>query len=209
MPSDGEKIVAASQTENPGDPTSAHNRFLFSHDGFHPTSTMHSVVASEVQTALRTSFPAKFGSSPEMTERELLVNVLGIPVSTGYDEFMAASGVPAALRAPDQDADGDSLGNIMEFFLFGNDPWSGHSPALPALSVDTGGAIPVCVFTWKPRYDSNVYADFVCQRSANMAEWSDVPAGQITANEEGTVTARVPNEGPGRIFLRLKVTVTP
>jgi hypothetical protein len=205
----GVTFINDSDVKTAGDPVSAHNRYIFSHDGFHPTSTVQAVIAQKVQAALAAKYPAKFGSSPPLTDRELLVSVLEIPVSTGFDEFMAASGAPAAQRGADQDADGDGLSNIVEFALAGNNPFGSSAPVLPVSVFDNSGPVPVLKMTWTPRYSSNVYAALVCQQSVALNTWTDVPAAQITANADGSVTARVPRPASGPLFLRLKVTVTP
>ena len=185
------------------DPVAVHNNYLFSHDGFHPTSTMQARIAQVIHAALQAKYPAKFAASPGLSDREILVDVLGLSVSKGYDEYMAAAGVPAADRDPDKDPDSDGLDNIVEWILAGNDPLSGASPALPRPGYDAGaGALTL---TWLPRYASAVYAPVTCQQSGNLTDWTDVPAAQITTSADGTVTARVP--ATTRTFLRLHVVV--
>ncbi len=201
----GVPFINASDTRPLTAPVAVHNNYLFSHDGFHPTSTMQARIAQMIHAALRAKYPAKFTASPVLSDREILVNVLGLSVSKGYDDFMIAAGVPAADRGPDKDPDRDGLDNIVEWILAGNDPLRGTSPALPMPGYDAGaGAITL---TWLPRYESTVYASVACQQSTDLSAWADVPAAQLTNNADGTVTARVP--ATDRTFLRLHVTVTP
>lgn len=201
----GVTFINTSDNVTPPLPVSAHNRYLFSHDGFHPTTTIQAVIAQTIHAALRAKYPAKFSASPGLTDREILTDILGIPVNAGYDDFMAAAGVPAAQRGPDKDPDGDGLLNIMEWILAGNDPLHGSAPALPQPGYDTAAA--TFTLTWRPRYENFVYASVICQQSTRLSTWTDVPAAQLTTNTDATVTARVP--ASGSIFLRLKVTVTP
>ena len=205
----GVTFINGSDVKTAGDPVSAHNRYVFSHDGFHPTSTLQAVVAQKIQAALAVKYPAKFGASTPLTDREVLSSVLTIPVNTGYNEFMSASGAPVALQGADLDADGDGLANIVEFALAGNAAYSASAPALPVSSLDNSGQTPTLVMTWIPRYASNVFAAITCQQSSALNLWTDVPAGQISANPDGSVTARVPRPASGPLFLRLKVTSTP
>ena len=61
-------------------------------------------MAQQVQAALRAKAPAVFEASPALTDREIIVTVLGIAADTGFNEFMAASGAPTDRRGPTQDA---------------------------------------------------------------------------------------------------------
>jgi len=189
------------------DPPSAHNRYLFSHDGFHPGTTLHAIVSQRVQAALRARSPAVFSSSPALTDREVIVTVLGLPADTGFAEFMAASGAPADQRGPADDPDGDGLTNVAEFALAGNVPF----PDGP-LSLPTGGleaATSSVTLSWQPRFESNIYASITCQSSPDFTTWTDVPAGHITTAPDGVKTARVPAGEASRLFLRLKFTTVP
>lgn len=201
----GVTFLNASDTLPSTASTTLHNDYLFSHDGFHSTTTLQARIAQLVHGALRAKYPAKFSSSPELTDREILTSVLGLSVSKGYDDFMAAAAVPAAQRAPDKDPDGDGMLNIMEWILAGNDPASAAASVLPQPGYDTATA--AFTLTWNPRYASTAYASVTCQQSSTLSTWTDVPAASITFNAGGTVTARVPASSP--LFLRLKVTVTP
>jgi len=204
----GIQFANAADTQPASAPTPAHNRFIFSHDGFHPTSTFQGRVAEAIQQKVREKWPAVFGASVQIANRELVTTILGIPARTGFDEFMAASGAPAALRGETSDADGDGLGNLLEFSLAGNNPWSNGRPVLPAPAIESSPAAALSL-TWTPAYKENIFASLVCQQSSTLTTWTDVPAAQITANVDGTVTARVPQAGAGRVFLRLKATAIP
>jgi len=201
------QIANASDTQPAGATAAAHNRFIFSHDGFHPITSFQGRVAQAIQLRMREKWPAVFGASPQITDRELATDILTIPARTGFDEFMAASGAPAGLRGEGADADGDGLSNLVEFALAGNNPWSGSTPVTARASFESA-PVPALAFTWTPSCERNIFANIVCQQSANLSGWTDVPAAQITENADGSVTARVP-QGSGDLFMRLKITATP
>jgi phospholipase/lecithinase/hemolysin len=203
----GVSFVNGSDVKLATDPPAAHNRYLFSHDGFHPGTTLHAFVAQRIQAALRAHAPAVFGSSPVLTDREVIVDVLGIPAATGFNEFMAASGAPPDQRAPDDDADGDGLVNLGEFSLDGNTAFPAGPLVLPTGGYDASGN--AVTLTWKPRYESDIYATITCQSSSDFTTWTDVPAAHITTAGDGTKTARVPAADQTRRFLRLKFTAAP
>lgn len=186
-------------------PASAHNAYLFSHDGFHPTTTVQATIAQQVQQAFMSKWPALYGTSLPLTDREVVKDVLGLPVSKGFDDYMVASGVPSGQRGTTDDPDGDGLKNIVEFALAGQHPMQRAADA--GLQPQTAGSN--ATLTWMPRFDSNIYAAISCEQSTTLSGWTDVPAGQIMVNPDGTVTATVPQPVSGPLFLRLKVTVTP
>lgn len=190
-----------------GAPRGAHNRFLFSHDGFHPGTALQALVARRVHAALRAKAPDVFGASAPITDRELLVTVLGIPADTGFTEFMATSGAPPDQRGPGDDPDGDGLPNIGEFSLADNSPFPGGAIALPVPGADLPNAS--ATLTWRPRFQSNVYAAITCQSSSDLKNWNDVPAAQITVAPDGAHTARVPVGANPHLYLRLRFTATP
>jgi phospholipase/lecithinase/hemolysin len=200
----GVTFINGSDVRTATDPPAAHHRYLFSHDGFHPGTTMHAIVSQRVQAALRAKAPAVFGTSPVLTDREVIVDVLGIPAATGFNEFMAASGAPADRRGPHDDADADGLVNLGEFSLDGNTAFPGGPVVLPAGGYDPSDT--TVTLTWKPRYESNIYAAINCQSSPDFATWTDVPAENIATAADGTRTARVPAAGRSNLYLRLKFT---
>ncbi|MFN0126958.1 MAG: SGNH/GDSL hydrolase family protein [Verrucomicrobiales bacterium] len=189
------------------DPPAAHNRYIFSHDGFHPGTAMHALIAQHVQAALRAKAPGVFGASPVLTDRELIVTVLGIPANTGFVEFMAGSGAPANQRGPTDDPDGDSLVNLGEFSLADNTPFPGGRTVLPVPGVDLNTAS--VTLTWVPRFQSNIYVAITCQSSPDFVNWTDVPAARVTVAGDGSHTARVPVVGHPALYLRLKFTALP
>jgi hypothetical protein len=102
-------------------------------------------------------------------------------------------------QGPDLDFDGDGVSNGVEFFL--NAP-AGFT-ANPFLSGNhtitwtNGGNIPASAYG----------SQFVVQTSNNLAQWTDVPAGELTANTDGpggSLTYTL--TGPAPRFVRLKVT---
>jgi hypothetical protein len=194
-----------SDTVTEPEPAAAHNRFLFSHDGFHPITPLHAVVAQSVQAALAARFPATYASSPPITDREIITSILGLPLSTGYDEFMTASAVPANQRHPLDDPDRDGLSNLMEFCLANHHPMlpSGQTQPLPTATGNTA------TLSWTPRFPSNVFASLTPQMSTNLSSWSDVPANQVSALPDGSLSVSLPIAQGNPIFLRLKASVTP
>lgn len=201
----GVQISNSSDIHPAGAAQSLHNRYIFSHDGFHPITSFQAVVAQAVQHKLRERWPARFGSTVQITDREIVTSIIGVPVQTGFDEFMAASGAPAGQRGALHDPDGDGLPNIFEFALSGNDPWSSRSPVLP----EPGAAAGMATLRWRPLCERNTYAPAVCQQSPDLTAWTNVPAEQIQNNGDGTMTASVPAPGGAPVFLRLKVTAAP
>jgi hypothetical protein len=158
-----------------------------------------------VQAALATRFPATYAASPPITDREIITSILGLPLSTGYDEFMTASAVPPNQRHPSDDPDRDGLPNLTEFCL------ANHHPMLPSgqpqpVPTTTGNA---ATLTWTPRFPSNVFASLTPQMSSNLSSWSDVPANLISALPDGSLSLSLPITQGNPIFLRLKASVTP
>ena len=197
----------APDSKSAGDPPAAHHRFLYSHDGFHPGTTLHAFVAKQVQAALKAKAPPVFGTSPDLTDREIITDLLGIPADTGFNEFMAASGAPAGQRGPGDNPDGDPLTNLAEFYLAGNSPFPGGPVVQPA-----AGYLPAtatATLTWTPRFDDNIFATAICQSSTDFINWDEVPAAQITTNPDGSRTASVPGQGRPAVYLRLKIIATP
>lgn len=203
----GVTFINGSDVKSAADPPAAHHRYLFSHDGFHPGTTLHAIVAQRVQAALRARVPAVFGTSPPLSDREVIVDLLGIPAATGFNEFMAASGAPAGRRGPLDDADGDGLVNLGEFALDGNTAFPGGPVVLPAGGHEASDHS--VTLSWKPRYESNIYAAITCQSSSDFITWTDLPAEAITSAADGTRTARVPAAGRSDLYLRLKFTAVP
>lgn len=186
-------------------PATAHHRYLFAHDGFHPGTALHAVIAQLVQSALRTQDPVPFAASPVLTDRDIIVNVLGLAATTGFDDFMTASGAPAGQRGPGDDPDGDAVANIIEFALDGNTPFPGGPVTLPVQWTDGSGTM--VGMTWKPRYQNNVACSLTCQQSADLITWTTVPAPLISVAPDGTHSASVP--ATTSTFLRLKIQTTP
>ena len=203
----GVSFFNTSDVKGSGDPPAAHNRYLFAHDGFHPGTAMQALVAQSVQAALRAKYPATFSASSPLTDREIVVDVLGVPANTGFTEFMASSGAPANQRGPADDPDKDGLDNLTEFALAGNAAFPASIPVLPTGAFDETG--PAMTLHWTPRFESNIFCTITCQQSSDCAAWTDVPAGMITTNPDGSHTARVPAAGLPRIFLRLEIVATP
>ncbi len=115
--------------------------------------------------------------------------------SGGYAAWAATN---AGGQGPELDFDGDGVANGIEFFLNAAPGFT----ALPALDGSNsitwtnGGNIPASAYG----------TQFVIQTSGNLAGWTDVPVGELTANTDGpagslsyTLTGGSPR------FVRLKV----
>jgi autotransporter-associated beta strand protein len=105
----------------------------------------------------------------------------------------------ASGQGPAEDFDADGVPNGIEFFL-------NAAPGVTVLPVPdatntitwpNGGNIPASAYGTR----------FVVQTSKNLSDWTDVPAGQLTANTDGpggVLTYTL--SGPAPRFVRLKVT---
>ena len=201
----GVPFLNASDTVTSPTPASAHNVFLFSRDGFHPNTPIQAWVAQQVQASLTARYPAIYGNSEPLTDRDLITTVLGLSPSRGFDLFVENAGVPAGQRGPFDDPDGDRLANLMEFALGGHDPMSAAATA----GLVPGSLPGTATLTWRPRFASNIYARLVCQQSTDLAVWTEVPDAALATAPDGSVTATVPVPPGGARFLRLRAIPQP
>lgn len=114
-------------------------------------------------------------------------------------DYLAAAGVPAGLRGPTDDPDMDGLSNLLEYAL--NLP-----PNTPNASGLPPGALTVSDFTLTYRR-FRAELTYVVQQSADLTpgSWTAVGVDQGTPLPDGTTTAGIPRNGPGK-FLRLSVS---
>jgi hypothetical protein len=123
---------------------------------------------------------------------------------TGPDplaDFLTNAGVPANLRGPNDDPDGDNLDNLLEYALDLNPNGSGgaFSGTPPALSTT-----PTQLQLTYRRVRNDV--TYVVQSATTLSgPWSTGSVTQGTQAGDGTITASIPIT-PGSQFLRLSVT---
>jgi lysophospholipase L1-like esterase len=184
-------------------------RYLFSGDGFHPNTPAQAKMAQIILDAFRTKYPATAGDSPPLSDREIIEDILGLPLDTGFKEWLDANETPADRRGPLSDPDEDGVENILEYALAGRDPTGVSDPPMPTPVVETSTGTPVLRLDYTPRYASNVYCRLVPQRSSNLLTWNEVPSDWITTNADGTVTVRVAGSPDAPSFLRLAAVVRP
>jgi len=184
-------------------------RFLFSGDGFHPNTPAQAKMAQIILDAFRTKYPATTGASAPLSDREIIGDILGLPLDTGFKEWLDANNAPADRRGPLSDPDEDGVENILEYALAGRDPTGIGDPPLPTPVVETSIGTPVLRLDYTPRFATNVYCRLFPQRSSNLLTWTEVPSDRITTNADGTVTVREAWSAGTPSFLRLAAEVRP
>ena len=173
----------------------ARTRYLFSGDGFHPNTCAHTRIAQLVIEAFNAAYP---GTHMEpLTDDYLVTQVLGLEPDIPFNEWLAAQNLTGGYN---DDADGDGVPNLLEFALEGFSATQGDAVNLP-LPMFQNGALTL---TWLPRPLFTEWGVLKARSSPDLASWSDVPAGQITQNPDGSLTATVPFSTHG--FLRLQAS---
>lgn len=181
----------------------ARPRYLFSGDGFHPNTPAQAKMAQIILEAFRQKYPSSHGAIPPLTDREIIIDVLGLDPSVGFREWIESSGVPAARRGPLDDPDGDGLPNLSEYALAGLDPARGDG-APQAITQEAGSGR--LLLTWRPRFADCAWTQIVPQRSSDLRSWTDISPGSIESLPDGSRRAAVsPAAAPQ--FLRLSVRV--
>ena len=165
----------------------ARPRYVFSGDGFHPSTCAHAKIAQMVVQTFNTTFPA----TPilPLDDDYLTTTVLGLDPNLPFTEWMAAQGLSGPFTG---DSDGDGVPNLIEFAL--------DQPAMP-LPVVQNGALSL---TYRPRTVFTEWGTLKVQSSTNLLDWTDVPENQITTNPDGTMTVNA--AVAEKAFLRFQAT---
>jgi uncharacterized delta-60 repeat protein len=117
-------------------------------------------------------------------------------------DFLANAGVPAHLRGPNDDADGDGLANLLEYALDLN-PY-GNGGAFTGISPSTATTPTHLQFTYRRVRNDVTYLVETCDDLAT-GSWTSIGVDQGTPAGDGTTTASLPISGGSR-FLRLSVS---
>ncbi len=184
-------------------------RYLFSGDGFHPNTAVHALVAQTVADAFRSSYAGGAGDVARLTDREIVTDVLGLARDTGYREWIASRGVPAASQGPLMDPDQDGLLNLMEYALSGRDP-GGTTESAAFTAVRTPhpeGFGEVLTVTWLPRFPENAYCDLEPRISTDLLVWQPVPPENVFVMADGTHRVELNLGEAGALYFRLAAVV--
>jgi lysophospholipase L1-like esterase len=184
-------------------------RALFSGDGFHPNTPAQAKMAQIILDAFREKYPTTAGNTPPLSDREIIGQILGLPLDTGFKEWLVETNVPANRRDPLSDPDHDGLANLLEYALAGHDPMNPAGPPLPSPVLESTATGTTLRLDYTPRFASNAYCRLIPQHSKDLAHWTEVPASRITQNPDGTVTVREPWDPASPDFLRLDAVVEP
>lgn len=165
----------------------ARPRYVFSGDGFHPSTCAHTKIAQMVVQTFNTTFPA----SPilPLDDDYLSTTVLGLDPNLPFNEWMTSQGLSGSFTG---DSNGNGVPNLIEFAL--------DQPAMP-LPVMQSGALSL---TYRPRTVFTEWGRLKVQSSTNLTDWTDVPEYQITTNPDGTRT--VSTAVAEKAFLRFQAS---
>ena len=165
----------------------ARPRYVFSGDGFHPSTCAHAKIAQMVVQTFNTTFPA----SPilPLEDDYLTTTVLGLDPNLPFTEWMTSQGLSGSFTG---DSDGDGVPNLIEFAL--------DQPVMPQ-PVMQNGALSL---SYRPRTVFTEWGTLKVQSSTNLLDWTDVPENQITTNPDGTRT--VSTAAAEKAFLRFRAT---
>lgn len=184
-------------------------RYLFSGDGFHPNTPVHAKVAQVVADAFLNKYPEMDSTMNRLSDREIISGVLGLPIDTGYQEWLTAAGVSAGNRDPLADPDNDGLPNVMEYALAGRNP--GQKESAPAVEVERGlnpqGPGEVLTVRWRPRFPENAYLDLVPQFSLQLNQWEPVPTWLPETLPDGRQQVVFKLDERDEVFFRLSAVV--
>ncbi len=180
----------------PGSSPDNDPRYAFTREGLHPNTALQVEIARLVVATLNTSFGTAI---LPITDGEAL-SLLGMNPQQPYLDWAAAHVLAPSGMGDDPDLDG--LVNFVEF-LFDLDP------GIPSASPVVITALPAGVeASYRPDPSRSRLASVTLQSSADLATWTDVPAGNLTAATDGRVVVRFPaTDAMG--FLRLRIGIQP
>lgn len=177
----------------PGDPENPPTR-VFCRDGFHAATMAQALIANEVMGALEA---ATGRDLTPFSNREILRNLLGLDPDQPYLDWIAAAGLGGS--GMDEDPDRDGFPNLAEYLL--DSPPGSFSPPL------AGSFAPGKWLAWQPSANALRFGTLTAEESADLTEWSPVPAGRTTVSRGGTVSV-TPAAGT-RGFARLRAELRP
>ena len=184
-------------------------RALFSGDGFHPNTPAQALMAQAILGAFREKYPTTAGNTPPLSDREIIEDIIGLPLDTGFKEWLDDTGVPDNRRGPLSDPDADGVPNILEYALAGRHPMRGSEPPLPSPTLELTTDGPMLTLELRPRFASNVYCRLFVLRSEDLVNWSEVPESRITTHPDGSQSVRESWSADHPAFLRIAAEVRP
>jgi hypothetical protein len=174
---------------------------LVTNGGRYSGATTASLTMTGATEADAGSFRLEITNAAGLRSRTAFLTVIPDPLA----DFLADAGVPANLRGPNDDADGDNLDNLIEYALDLNPNGSGGAfTGTPPTSQQTPTHLN---YTYR-RVRNDV--TYLVETSPTLigGTWTSVGVTQGTPAGDGTTTASIPL-APGSGFLRLVVMKNP
>ena len=168
----------------------ARTRYTFSGDGFHPNTCAHTKIAQMVVEAFNARYPST--AITALTDDYIITTVLGLDPNIPLTEWLASQGQSGSFT---DDSNHNGIPNGLEFALEGLTDVS----SMPRPVVQNGAL----TMTYRPRAVFTEWGTIQPQSSADLIQWTDIPAAQTMTNPDGTITVNAALVGKG--FLRLSV----
>lgn len=168
----------------------ARTRYTFSGDGFHPNTCAHTKIAQMVVEAFNARYPST--AITALTDDYIITTVLGLDPNIPLTEWLASQGQSGSFT---DDSNHNGIPNGLEFALEGLTDVS----SMPRPVVQNGAL----TMTYRPRAVFTEWGTIQPQSSADLIQWTDIPAAQTMTNPDGTITVNAALVGKG--FLRLRV----